>query len=241
MGKLNSIGLDLYGKFTKMKWHEKLCNYCSSDPIGSAAKLTVASVILKDGVNCGIYTYQSMHNQRIPDDQRPYVAAFDLVNGLLLMAVQLSVAGLVDKHSPKVFAKMFGRVFDKYGRAKKRYVTQVRSSQAKEGFLPTRKYALNNEYEKLRGDAEKAFSGVATLVATTIVAKRMIVPFMATPLSSALVGWVKKMKGVDTADKAKTAETKPAEDVQPKVYTAYNQKKFDNSEVPPVYRKMMLK
>ena len=40
----------------------------------------VGSVVAKDGIGCVLYTYQSLHNESIPEDKRPFVAALDLTD-----------------------------------------------------------------------------------------------------------------------------------------------------------------
>ena len=49
----------------------------------AAVAIATVSNVTKDGVNCAYYVTQSLHNERIPEDQRKFVAGLDLANGIL--------------------------------------------------------------------------------------------------------------------------------------------------------------
>ena len=51
--------------------------------------LAITSIIAKDGVGCYMYVNQSLHNDKIPDDKRKFVAALDLANGGLMILMQI--------------------------------------------------------------------------------------------------------------------------------------------------------
>ena len=53
------------------------------------AYTTIGSVVAKDAVGCAMYVYQSLHNEKIPENRRGFVAALDLTNGGLMIASQL--------------------------------------------------------------------------------------------------------------------------------------------------------
>ena len=60
--------------------------------VATAALIATVSNVSKDAVNCAYYTIQSLNNERIPDDQRKFVAALDLSNGIMNVGVQLATA-----------------------------------------------------------------------------------------------------------------------------------------------------
>lgn len=66
-------------------------------PAEYAAKMMVLSFITKDVINCGFYTYQSLHNEKIPEDKRGFVAALDFVNGVINVGGQLATFALVER------------------------------------------------------------------------------------------------------------------------------------------------
>ena len=79
------------------------------------SRIVLASAVTKDAVGCLFYTYQSLNNKRIPEDQRKFVGALDFANGILNVGVQVLMAfGVEDaimrlfdkKLAPKYFSEM---------------------------------------------------------------------------------------------------------------------------------------
>ena len=65
--------------------------------VATAALIATVSNVSKDAVNCAYYTIQSLNNERIPEDQRKFVAALDLSNGIMNVGIQILMAfGLSD-------------------------------------------------------------------------------------------------------------------------------------------------
>ena len=60
--------------------------------VATAAMIATVSNVSKDAVNCAYYTIQSLNNERIPEDQRKFVAALDLSNGIMNVGVQVLTA-----------------------------------------------------------------------------------------------------------------------------------------------------
>ena len=60
--------------------------------VATAALIATVSNVSKDAVNCAYYTVQSLNNERIPEDQRKFVAALDLSNGIMNVGVQIAMA-----------------------------------------------------------------------------------------------------------------------------------------------------
>lgn len=77
--------------------------------------LGVSSIIAKDGLGCYLYVTQSMNNKDIPDDKRKFVAALDLTNGVLMIALQLLMFFTVSHKvcQTAMFDKAFGKMFDR--------------------------------------------------------------------------------------------------------------------------------
>ena len=142
--------------------------------------LGVASIIAKDGLGCYLYVTQSLNNKDIPDDKRKFVASLDLTNGLLMIALQLAMFFTVSHKvcQAKMFDKFFGKMFDRP--LKKTYQMLVKG---KPGYEDINSIKFTQEFEKIRNNVKDAFGGLTSLAAATIVGKRMLVPFIATPLA----------------------------------------------------------
>ncbi len=142
--------------------------------------LGVASIIAKDGLGCYLYVTQSLNNKDIPDDKRKFVASLDLTNGLLMIALQLLMFFTVSHKvcQAKMFDKFFGKMFDRP--LKKTYQALVKN---KPGYADVNSIKFTQDFEKIRNNVKDAFGGLTSLAAATIVGKRMLVPFIATPLA----------------------------------------------------------
>lgn len=167
--------------------------------------LGVASIIAKDGLGCYLYVTQSLNNEDIPDDKRKFVASLDLTNGLLMIALQLLMFFTVSHKvcQTKMFDKFFGRLFDRP--IKKTYQAIVKNQP---GFEDMNSIKFTQEFEKIRSNVKDAFGGLTSLAAATIVGKRMLVPFIATPLA----GKVEKKMNEREAKQKGTTQPVAAQD-----------------------------
>lgn len=166
--------------------------------------LGVTSIILKDGLGCYLYVTQSLNNKDIPDDKRKFVASLDLTNGLLMIGFQLLMFFASKKALSKIFDKTCGKMFDRP--VKKLYQQLVKN---KPGYENINGVKFTQEFEKIRDNVKDAFIGIASLASATIVGKRMLVPFIATPLAGKVE---KKMNERDAAKKAGPADKNKPED-----------------------------
>lgn len=184
------------------KWLEKKVDRKTADNI--IAYTTIGSVAAKDIVGCGMYVYQSLHNDKIPEKRRKFVAALDLTNGVLMVATQIAMFFAMRKVNDKLFHGLM-KSFDKEGSAFARYSRQVRAEMRKAG-VPSEevnnKSELRKEYASMKDMAFSLFKSVTELAAATILAKRVIVPFIATPLASK----VEKLMNKDDKNDVKDAD-----------------------------------
>lgn len=173
--------------------------------------LGVGSIVAKDGLGCYLYVTQSMNNKDIPDDKRNFVASLDLTNGLLMIALQLMMFFTVSHKvcQSKMFDKFFGRIFDRP--IKKAYYAHVKGNP---NHTQIESIKFSKEFEKIRGNVKDAFGGVTSLVAASIIGKRVLVPFIATPLAGVVE---KKMqarldakKGIKPENKDKDNSSQPS-------------------------------
>ncbi len=147
----------------------------------------VASVVAKDGINCGLYTYQSLNNQSIPEDKRPFVAALDLTNGILMMSTQIAMTIGFTKFQNKLFAKTLGKYFNRS--AAKGYQSVLSKTNE---FKRIGGDEFRPAFDKYKGTVVSAFTQITGLALSTVVAKRMIVPFLSTPLADSAKKWMMK-------------------------------------------------
>jgi len=148
---------------------------------------TIGSVVAKDAVGCGMYVYQSLHNDKIPEKRRKFVSALDLTNGLLMIVSQVIFFFATEKISGK-FSDMLFKSFRKGSKAICSYAETIRADQK---ILKSLKKLENveskdniaEEFDKMKTTAQSLVKSVTQLAAATILAKRIVVPFIATPLA----------------------------------------------------------
>lgn len=142
--------------------------------------LGVASIVAKDGLGCVLYVHQSLNNEKIAEENRNFVASLDLTNGLLMIALQLAMFFTVNHKvcQSKMFDAFFGKMFDRP--LKKAYQTLIKNQPK---FESVNGIKFSKEFAKIRNDVKDAFGGLTSLIAASIVGKRVLVPFIATPLA----------------------------------------------------------
>lgn len=208
-----------------------------TDPARFAASMLVTSIVSKDVVGCVLYTYQSLHNDKIPEDKRKSVAALDLMNGGLMVGGQLLVGKVIDKKmTPQLFGKMYSGMFKDKDTKKETLLkgpgVKVKSCLYTDNILDTvRKEAIGKDIDPLKvhgallkeiGSGSKryrlieaGFGLVVTALATTALVKRTLVPLIATPLSA----WY-KTKFMDKPSDKKI-EAKPEDKFERVTATTY--------------------
>ena len=100
-----------------------------------------------------------------------------------MIVSQIAMFFAMRKFNETLFPKLLSKSFDKQGVALKNITEQVRINQAREGIKPSKKFVIGKEYDKIKKDCFETFKFVTELAAATIVGKRIIVPFIATPLA----------------------------------------------------------
>ena len=161
-----------------LQWAERKFR---EDPEKALGLATVASIIVKDGVGCYKYVTQSIKNEKIPEEKRKFVAALDLTNGVLMILAQIGMFFAMRKFSEPIFNKLFSKSFNKQNA--KNIASKIRMQQERAGMTVSRKLNIEKDYNKVRSDALNLFKFVADIAAATIIGKRVIVPFIATPLA----------------------------------------------------------
>ena len=140
-----------------------------------------------------MYVTQSLNNKKIPEEKRGFVAALDLANGGLMIGTQIIAALTIS--NKKVQQKIFNAIFgNKLNRSFRKGIIDKLSKDSKFGALG--KKMLNDNFKDVTKTASDALGAFTTLIASTIVAKRMVVPFISTPLATYLKeNYLEKGKG----------------------------------------------
>ena len=205
MPSISSIGSSVIGPLTKTKPVKGLCNYFNKDFKKALALTTMGSIVAKDGIGCAMYVYQSMNNKEIPEKRRNFVAALDLTNGILMIAAQIGMFFAMKKFNETLFPRIFNKTFDKAAKVLKPIVEQARVNMKKAGFKPPKKFIFEQNYNKIKKGCFDTFTFITELAAATIVGKRIIVPFIATPLAQKVE---KKMNAKHPIEEQKQDEVK---------------------------------
>ena len=96
------MGLNIANRVLNHPWMVK----ATKPGVSSAVALvTTVSTASKDAVNCIYYVYQSLNNERIPEDKRKFVAALDLSNGILNVLTQCFLGAAMAKFTDMIFEK----------------------------------------------------------------------------------------------------------------------------------------
>ena len=154
--------------------------------VATAALIATVSNVSKDAVNCAYYTIQSLNNERIPEDQRKFVAALDLSNGIMNVGVQLATAFGLSAWIESIFDNKIAKSKD----------FSLKEEAIKEKFakLPeelkkktTEAQFIKDYAQKMEGRVKLARTGFTVLfvnIAMQILMKRIITPLFATPMAS---------------------------------------------------------
>lgn len=175
--------------FAKTKFADKGSTKYQLGNAKYIAALGITSIALKDGLGCYMYVNQSLHNKNIPEDKRKFVAALDLTNGGLMILAQVLMFFTISnsKVQEKMFGKLFGKFFD--GPAKKVCQAAIKKSEKFKDITPK---AFDSTFGKFKKDIQGFFGIFTGIVGATILAKRVIVPFIATPLADKAKGLLYK-------------------------------------------------
>ena len=185
-----------------------------NDNVKFISGIGVTSIVVKDGFGCYLYVKQSLNNDKIPEDKRKFVAALDLANGGLMIATQLLMHFTIS--NKKVQTWMFEKIYGKYFKR-----TATKSLQALLAKNDKLKNLSGDDFhkgvKKYKKDIIGAFGCLTSLVASSVFAKRVIVPFIATPLADKTKAWMSRNdKPIQThKDTKNTYDTEEKEIIKP--------------------------
>ena len=191
------------GAVTSTKPFKWVGDQFQKNPEKALALTTVGSIIVKDGVGCYKYVTQSLRNKEIPDERRNFVAALDLSNGVLMILAQIGMFFAMRKFSEPIFNKCFKKSFSP--ETLENIAAKLRLEDIANG-KQLRKLRFDKDAAKLRKDALDLFKFVADIAAATIIGKRVIVPFIATPVANVIKGKMDQKTKAGKTDEVKTGK-----------------------------------
>lgn len=227
-------------KILDSKIFNDVYKYAGKHPERFAAQMALISALTKDAIGCYYYVHQSLNNERIPDDKRNFVAALDLMNGILNITLQLTIGLMIDRKAPKWFdatvGKMLSQVNTRKITSKILPIIHLDKNHANMTFEQVENFLRN----KLLGSGGKAskwlkvgFGAAIMLTATQVFTKRVVVPFFSTPLAT----WYKE-NYMDK--KKKTKQNDPAVSAEPLVNKLpYNWTETNSSDNKQVFKNFM--
>lgn len=181
----------IFNKILDSRLLNKMYKAAKANPATFAAQMALTSALTKDALGCYYYVTQSLKNEKIPKENRTFVASLDLMNGILNILLQFTAGSWIDKAAPKFFDNLMEK---KMGANNTRKIAKNLEKIIKNKEITAVKIEnfLKNNMLGKGGKTAKwlkiGFSAVSMLAVTQIVIKRMIVPFLSTPLA----GWAEK-------------------------------------------------
>jgi hypothetical protein len=153
-------------------------------------KVLVIANAAKDLVNCGFYVNQSYNNERIPEEKRKFVAALDLTNGVFMVTSQLLLGFTIlnKKIQENITNKLFGGLKEKASNYAKEIFKKNHPDLTGQKLEAIAKVVAEKFGNKVFNNCKQGFTLASGLIVSTIIAKRLLVPFLATPTA----GWFKK-------------------------------------------------
>jgi len=164
--------------FANSNLMERACQRYRANDGSYITAFSVGALIAKDAYNCGIYVAKNERNQAIPEDKRRYISMFDIMNFLLITGVQLLTYATIAKKATQ--AKIFDKVLGKHFNPEK--LSEIEKKLQKK-FPDMSADEISENINKYKGSVALAFKHLFSLVTTVILAKRVLVPLIATPLA----------------------------------------------------------
>lgn len=169
-----------------------------TNPGKFASTMLVTSIVSKDFIGCIFYTLQSFFNEKLPELKRKFVAALDLMNGILMIGGQLIIGKVIEaKFTPWAKSKFTGVITDEKGKEivknenallykdnVKKLINKVAGSHnitLDEKLIDKIVKRIADTHTKL---LEIGLGIFITALATTAFIKRTIVPLISTPLAA---------------------------------------------------------
>lgn len=164
--------------FANSNLMERVCKHYRANDGNFIAAFSVGALIAKDGYNCALYVLKNERNKNIPEDKRRFISMLDIMMYVMATGVQLLAYATISKKATqnKIFNKVLGKHFtpEKISALENKLKTKFPEMSAQE---------ISENINKYKENIEVAFEHLFSLITTAILAKRVLVPFLATPLT----------------------------------------------------------
>lgn len=162
-------------KFANSNFMERICKNYRNKNEKFITGLSVASIAVKDGYGCLVYVRQNEKNKSIPEDKRKFLTGLDLANGLLMIGVQILTYMVLTKNNAfdKIFDKIFAAKFsnENYKKIEQNVISKIPQAVPDD---------IKKVFDIKKQNSKLAFNHLMSLICTTMLAKRVTVPLIAT-------------------------------------------------------------
>jgi len=140
----------------RTKTSKKVMDYAVKSTT-NAARVLVVGNLLRDGVRCIFYVWQSITNEKIPKEKRKFVAALDFSNGVYNIATQWILGYLVLTNSiqDKLAEKLFGKQRQALTKYMRKTAEDILKKEGKTCYDLERQINLAEAEKELRKIVEK--------------------------------------------------------------------------------------
>lgn len=173
MSRIGKIIEQPIKSFANSKLMEKVCKQYRKNNSKFITGFSVGALVTKDAYGCFEYVRQNQNNENISPEKRKFISALDLLNGTMMIGIQLLAYATIAKKTTQ--SKIFDKVLGKHFNAK-----NYKKIKAKTPELTVK------DFKTYKDNISTAFTHLFTLATTTILAKRVIVPLVATPMADKL-------------------------------------------------------
>lgn len=202
VNSVNKVAGKAFNKVANTNYIKRNLALGVADPAKFKGRMLVTSILTKDAIGCYLYTSQSLHNEKIPKENRGFVAAIDFVNGLLMVGGQFLVGQVIDakltpclknKANEKYFnADQFKKVAEDAYKSSSETIAKLGSAVDDKTKEKVIKGVVNNLKKNRMNPYITGLSLATSALMTTALVKRTIVPLISTPLAGKLTEVLEK-------------------------------------------------
>ena len=178
MVKISDIINKPIKRFANSNLMERVCKHYRNNDGKFIAAFSIGAIIAKDGYNCALYVAKNERNKNIPEDKRRFISLLDVMMYVMATGVQLLAYATIAKKATqkKIFNKVLGKHFtpDKISKIENKLKSQFPEMSPQE---------ITENINKYKENIEVSFEHLFSLITTTILAKRVLVPLFATPMA----------------------------------------------------------
>lgn len=207
-------------KFNDTKFMKNISDNCvryemqtgSSKELKKASMIAVggialASIILKDFITGLAYVYNDLSNKKIPKEQRPYNATWDLIYTIMNCTLVTAGTFLFTPALQKGFSKVTESFFEDPKTIERLAKATVEKTKGSITLNEATKI-VSNRMKSIQNATSTGFSKFSALVIMGIGIKRVLAPFVSVPVTSAVKPYIEK--GIQKSGNFKEEKVKSA-------------------------------